>query len=278
MPLKLICPSCRKALTLPDQLAGRTGKCPACGASITVPASASPVTPPPPPPASFASPQPAPVVEATPILTATLVSSTPFEAIKEKRAGFFAKRSRRFWIGTTVGIIFGLYVVSMLLELGTAAVQDARRRTESSSGPAADTILARFGYGTGDCLVCRTSRSPAARRQYSDDHGYGLCERCGAGHQAMTSMAGNGGFGSPGDQQAAQKFMQTMQQHLGPNPSDEQRTVFIGLMSFDSPEWNSAFGPVEAAKPAPALPVPSASMNKPRYQIDIRNMPDFSPR
>ncbi len=39
MPLKLRCPQCQKSLTVPDQLAGRTGKCPGCGASFRIPSS-----------------------------------------------------------------------------------------------------------------------------------------------------------------------------------------------------------------------------------------------
>jgi hypothetical protein len=55
MPLKLSCPQCRKALTVPDQLAGRTGKCPGCGASVSIPP-AAPISAPQPPKNSQSDP------------------------------------------------------------------------------------------------------------------------------------------------------------------------------------------------------------------------------
>lgn len=45
MPIKISCPQCRKALTVPDQLAGRTGKCPACAAQVSIPMPAAPTLP-----------------------------------------------------------------------------------------------------------------------------------------------------------------------------------------------------------------------------------------
>ena len=44
--MKVICPTCSRPLTLPDQFAGRTTKCPACQSAFTVPGEATPVAKP----------------------------------------------------------------------------------------------------------------------------------------------------------------------------------------------------------------------------------------
>lgn len=239
MPLKVSCPQCRKALTVPDQLAGRTGKCPGCGASVSIPPAASVRTPPQPPP-------PAAAPEA--ILEGTLVHEAPSSRPQQGRTSTWPsasrKRSPTFWLAVAGGGVVGLLVLSMLGNLVATAVQEARQTTAQGEA-ASTTALAQLGHNPHQCLVCRTGRSSGARRQFSDDHGFGFCDRCGAGHQAMARMAGNGGFGSPGDQQAAQQFMQTLQQQLGPNPTDAQRGLFMSLMAFDSPEWNTLYGPTK---------------------------------
>jgi hypothetical protein len=38
MPIRLQCPGCHKTLTIPDKYAGRSSKCPGCGARIDIPA------------------------------------------------------------------------------------------------------------------------------------------------------------------------------------------------------------------------------------------------
>ncbi len=35
--MKVVCPGCRKSFNVKDEFAGRTGKCPACGAALTIP-------------------------------------------------------------------------------------------------------------------------------------------------------------------------------------------------------------------------------------------------
>ncbi len=37
MPIRVQCPQCSKALTVPDQYAGKRGKCPGCGTAIPIP-------------------------------------------------------------------------------------------------------------------------------------------------------------------------------------------------------------------------------------------------
>ncbi|MCE9606410.1 MAG: hypothetical protein K8U03_16065 [Planctomycetia bacterium] len=239
MPLKLSCPQCRKALTVPDQLAGRTGKCPGCGASVSIPPAAPVWTPPPPPP-------PAAAPEA--ILEGTLVdeapSSRPPQGRTSTRPSASRKRSATFWLVVAGGGVVGLFVLTMLLDLVASAVHEARQTTAQGEA-ASNTALAQLGHSPHQCLVCKTGRSSSARRQFSDDHGFGFCDRCGAGRQAMTRMANNGGVGTPSDQQAVQQFTQTMQQHLGANPTDAQRGLYMSLMAFDSPEWNTLYGPVK---------------------------------
>jgi|SRR5579884_956721 len=86
--MNLLCPNCQKMLTVPDEFAGQTMKCPLCSGNFTVPglpgaappssSSAGPETdvysirhepsPPPPPPLSF-SPPPPPLPETATTLT-----------------------------------------------------------------------------------------------------------------------------------------------------------------------------------------------------------------
>ena len=35
--MKVTCPGCRKSFNVKDEFAGRSGKCPACGAVLTIP-------------------------------------------------------------------------------------------------------------------------------------------------------------------------------------------------------------------------------------------------
>src|SRR5258707_13195907 len=61
--MKLICPSCQKELTVPDQYAGQVMKCPLCAGNFTAPtlpqAGAAPQPAPPAPPYTYAvGPQP----------------------------------------------------------------------------------------------------------------------------------------------------------------------------------------------------------------------------
>src|SRR3954452_21918586 len=41
MPIQIECPGCKATLTVPDELAGKTGKCIHCGHRLTVPGAAS---------------------------------------------------------------------------------------------------------------------------------------------------------------------------------------------------------------------------------------------
>ncbi len=65
MSINFHCP-CGQRLQVPDEMAGRTGKCPSCGAAVLVPGSAAPTSfpaPPPPPPV----PPPAPALGSPPL-------------------------------------------------------------------------------------------------------------------------------------------------------------------------------------------------------------------
>ncbi len=59
MPIEFYCP-CGQRLHVPEAMAGREGKCPACGASLTVPANAAPVAPATLPVSPIAAPDPGP--------------------------------------------------------------------------------------------------------------------------------------------------------------------------------------------------------------------------
>src|SRR5262249_34917056 len=61
-PMNLLCPSCQKMLTVPDQYAGQQMRCPLCNNIFTVPALPDAAPPPPaPPPAAAPPPAPAPL-------------------------------------------------------------------------------------------------------------------------------------------------------------------------------------------------------------------------
>jgi hypothetical protein len=57
------CPNCSQSLTVPDDSAGKKGKCPQCGNILDIPVTSTPAgfTPPPPPAASFMPPPAEPV-------------------------------------------------------------------------------------------------------------------------------------------------------------------------------------------------------------------------
>src|SRR5437868_14538270 len=58
--MELLCPSCQKTLTIPDQYAGQLMKCPLCQQTFTAPAL-------PPTPAAAAPPPPAPPIQMEPL-------------------------------------------------------------------------------------------------------------------------------------------------------------------------------------------------------------------
>lgn len=60
--MELLCPSCQRKLTIPDQYAGQLMKCPLCTNTFTAPALAPPPVTPPPPPMVTAPPPPPPMV------------------------------------------------------------------------------------------------------------------------------------------------------------------------------------------------------------------------
>lgn len=168
MPLKIHCPQCRKSLTVPEQLAGRTGKCPGCGASVSIP--------PLPPPAT----SPADLNLAVEPLVATIVhDAPPLPPPPPPAVDRFARlrnRSWKFWLATAVGCWAGITFVSMFLALLFPAIQNgiaiSRQQSAGATLPAVETALSRFGYGTHECLICRRQRSTTAAGLYSDDHGY----------------------------------------------------------------------------------------------------------
>lgn len=139
----------------------------------------------------------------------------------------------------------------LLWSMNVAAWRQTQQLRANQSGgsgahAAVETVLDRMGFSREACLICRSGRSQEARQLYSDDHGYGLCGACGTGQRANLRMAQNGGMASPADQQAAQRLFQTIQRRLGPNPSETEGAFLMSILaSFDSPEWNSLYGPVK---------------------------------
>jgi ubiquitin-protein ligase len=68
------CPNCAKAFRVPEQFAGRTAKCKACGASLRVPAAVPVQTPTPQPVAVEPQPQPEPSLAHLPMRTRRLIA------------------------------------------------------------------------------------------------------------------------------------------------------------------------------------------------------------
>jgi len=67
--IEVECPNCHAKLKVPEQYAGRTGKCRSCGAEVTMPPAAAPAAPgwsPAPEPAAAAPPMPPPVPPPAP--------------------------------------------------------------------------------------------------------------------------------------------------------------------------------------------------------------------
>lgn len=137
MPLKLKCPQCRKALTVPDQLAGRMGKCPGCGASVSIPASL------PPAPA---------IAAAVPILTATLVEE-PAVTVRPRtptaRPKTARQRSWKFWLATAAGGVAGLYMLSMFWGLVVTSWHTASAKTSPTPQNASRAAITSAGTPTG---------------------------------------------------------------------------------------------------------------------------------
>lgn len=67
MPLTLACPSCKRALMVPDTLIGQRMKCPVCGCIFPTSAPAPPPTPPAPPPPEPPPPAPESAIGSPPI-------------------------------------------------------------------------------------------------------------------------------------------------------------------------------------------------------------------
>jgi predicted Zn finger-like uncharacterized protein len=86
MPIAFACPHCAKPFRVADELAGKRSKCPSCGNTLMVPASAAVQAPPPapppyvPPPAPVYAPPPAPVYAPPPPQPAYDVTGVPAAA------------------------------------------------------------------------------------------------------------------------------------------------------------------------------------------------------
>lgn len=230
MPLKIRCPKCQKSLTVPDQLAGRTGTCPGCKTSISIPA-------------VNATLRVEPTVVAATQSVAQPAADVPASSATISRLMSLSGRSWKFWGVAAAVVVGGGYMLSLFGHMTRVAWQSTFPAFADSS--VTETALSRMGYDRSHCLACFSTRSATARSLYSDDHGFGLCQECGQGHEAMMRIAKNSGRGSLADQQASQIYFQTMQQHLEADPSEKRRAIFMSLMAFDSPEWNSLYGPVK---------------------------------
>lgn len=68
--MNLLCPNCQKTLTVPEQFAGQTMKCPLCNGNFTVPSLPAPTEPASPPPPPVSAPA-APAGEAQPAFLAS---------------------------------------------------------------------------------------------------------------------------------------------------------------------------------------------------------------
>lgn len=128
MPLKIQCPQCRKSLTVPDHLAGRTGKCPGCGVAIPIRAAneqiaARPPAPPPHAPASGAAQSPirGPSTTASPAKSESwfervLVPFIGGAAILFAKVFFFSsKASKPGLFQDALEVVLGLAIIGLVI-------------------------------------------------------------------------------------------------------------------------------------------------------------------
>lgn len=66
MTIHLTCESCQAGLKVPDKFAGKTGKCPKCGAALPIPAADAPASDRPDAPEPIDAPEPNPLAENPP--------------------------------------------------------------------------------------------------------------------------------------------------------------------------------------------------------------------
>ena len=118
MPLKIRCPQCQKSLTVPDQLAGRIGKCPGCNGRITIPSAPPPAEP------------PTDAVHVAEPLVATVIHDAHPATSPVPPAGRFARlksRSWKFWLKAGAVSVAGFYFLSLLWGMGVAGWSEGKR-------------------------------------------------------------------------------------------------------------------------------------------------------
>jgi predicted Zn finger-like uncharacterized protein len=105
MPIQINCPSCNRALRVPDELLGKNVKCPTCGTTFT---------------ASAEGPAPAPVAEQPPVRPPAPPDEYE-EAPPETRRRPAPRREYREPHRGTLILIFGILGLVVFWPLGIAA-------------------------------------------------------------------------------------------------------------------------------------------------------------
>ena len=103
--ISLDCFACRSKITAPDQAAGRSGKCPKCGALILFPSASISI-------------QASPPEAAKPQVTVS----------KPKRKKFAKKEASRLPVYMTVGALAGVIILAVVLWIGVSLFLESRSR------------------------------------------------------------------------------------------------------------------------------------------------------
>jgi hypothetical protein len=102
--------------------------------------------------------------------------------------------------------------------------------------------LARLGYSTAGCLICRNPRSAVAILKCSDQRGYGLCENCGQCYEAWKlrlSVAQADNHLPAKEAALADEFNAILNRNFHRDDDDARRFIGLAFLSgqFASKEW-----------------------------------------
>lgn len=136
MPVPVTCGACGKAFSVPDEWAGRTGKCPGCGAALTVPVAPPPAFAAAPPPSAGFAPQ-------------------GFGAVQRPRPGGLTALAVLNFVFAGLGFI-GLFALFALLSVADHALQqvsEGQHRLSEAPGAGSVYLMLLLGVASSVLLL-----------------------------------------------------------------------------------------------------------------------------